>query len=74
MLVTCCFCSSLSSPFYLLVYKLVHGGQGETEEADNSRFVGGGLNKHGKLLTKFVLGGPKTGRSLHLPTSLKSLY
>lgn len=48
MLVTCCFYSSLSSLFYLLVYKLVHGGQGETEEAD-SRFVGGGLNKHGNL-------------------------
>lgn len=64
----------LSSLFYLLVYKLVHGGQGRTEEADSSRYVGGRLNKQGNLLRKFVLGSHKTSRSLHLPATLKSLY
>lgn len=36
--------------FYLLVHKLVRGGQGETEEAGNALFVGGRLSNKGTYL------------------------
>ena len=33
-----------------------HGRQGETEEGDHSRLVGGIFNKQGNLLSRFTLG------------------
>lgn len=53
---------------HLLVCKLtsVHGGQGETEEKEHSRLVGGGFKKQGNFVPGLVLGS-KMSRSPHPP-------
>lgn len=60
----------------LLVCKLalVHGGQGEAEEADHSRLVSGRFNEQANFHRSLVLGGHKTSRSLHLPASISKVY
>lgn len=45
----------------------VHRGQGEMEEAGQSRLVGGSCNKQGHLL---FLGSHRTVTSSHLPTRI----
>lgn len=66
--------------FHLLVRKLpaVHGGREETEETEERQAAPdwqvAELRSKGTYLQGFVLGGHKTRRFLHSPTSLRNLY
>ena len=44
------------------------------KEVAHSRLVAGRFNKQGNLFIRLVLGGCKTSRSLHLPTSILKVY
>lgn len=50
------------------------GKEGPKKEADPSRLVNDRFNKQGDLYTKFILGGLKRSRFLHLPTRILKVY
>ena len=63
------------SEFYLKLAP-IRGGQGETEEADNSTWVSGRFVKQGNLHTRLVSGSQKTStcRALALPARILIVY
>lgn len=52
----------------------MEGKERVKKEAEHSRLVGSRFNKHGNLLTKFVLDNHKMSKSLHLAVRIFKVY
>lgn len=61
-------------PWHLRLALVKEGRKRLKKEGDCSRLTGGKVKKQGNLLERLVLGGHKTGRSLHVPTRILKVY
>lgn len=71
--VVCCYSLAYSCGFTNRPPS-VEGKGRVKEEADQSRWIGGRLNKQGNWLRRLVVGGCKTSRSPHLPARILKVY